>query len=107
MVINGIENIAHSRGYYVLIFQRHESYERELVTVQQVVDRKEDGLLISLSSSTSDVSHLRLLQEKKLPVVLFDRGAFKPANRWTTLEIINLKQTFVRRDRATLETAKL
>ncbi|GAB3882980.1 LacI family DNA-binding transcriptional regulator [Spirosoma agri] len=72
-VINGIEAIAYSRGYYVIIFQSHESYERELATVQQVVDRKADGLLISLSSSTSDVSHLRLLQEKKLPIVLFDR----------------------------------
>ena len=72
-VINGIEAAAYSRGYYVFIFQSHESYERELVTVQQAVDRKADGLLISLSSSTSDVSLLHTLQEKKLPIVLFDR----------------------------------
>jgi LacI family transcriptional regulator len=71
--INGIEAIAYNRGYHVIIFQSHESYERELATVQQAVDRKADGLLISLSSSTSDVSHLRELQERKLPIVLFDR----------------------------------
>lgn len=71
--INGIEAIAYSRGYHVIIFQSHESFEREIVTVQQAVARKADGLLISLSSSTSDVTHLRELQEKKLPIVLFDR----------------------------------
>lgn len=72
-VINGIEAIAYNRGYNVIIFQSHESFERELLTVQQAVARKADGILISLSSSTSDVSHLRTLQEKKLPIVLFDR----------------------------------
>ncbi len=72
-IINGIEAIAYNRGYNVIIFQSHESYERELLTVQQAVTRKADGLLISLSSSTSDVTHLRELQEKKLPIVLFDR----------------------------------
>ena len=71
--INGIEAIAYSRGYHVIIFQSHESYEREVLTVQQAVARKVDGLLISLSSSTSDVAHLRALQEKKLPLILFDR----------------------------------
>ncbi|MPR35208.1 LacI family DNA-binding transcriptional regulator [Salmonirosea aquatica] len=72
-VINGIEAAAYLRGYYVFIFQSHESYERELVTLRQAIDRKADGLLISLSSSTSDVSLLQSLQEKKLPIVLFDR----------------------------------
>ncbi|GAB4039057.1 LacI family DNA-binding transcriptional regulator [Spirosoma jeollabukense] len=71
--INGIEAIAYSRGYYVIIFQSHESYEREIATVQQAVARNVDGLLISLSSSTSDVTHLRKLQDRKLPIVLFDR----------------------------------
>ncbi|MVM41554.1 substrate-binding domain-containing protein [Spirosoma sp. HMF3257] len=71
--INGIDAIAYSRGYQVIIFQSHESYERELLTVQQAVARKVDGLLISLSGGTSDVSHLRDLQERKLPIVLFDR----------------------------------
>ncbi|MGM9507344.1 LacI family DNA-binding transcriptional regulator [Larkinella sp. GY13] len=72
-VINGIEAIAYNRGYHVSIFQSHESYERELATVQQVVARKADGLLISLSSNTCNVAYLRQLQEKKLPIVLFDR----------------------------------
>lgn len=72
-VINGIEAVAYNRGYHVIIFQSHESYEREVLTVQQAVARKADGLLISLASGTFDMSYLRALQEKKLPIVLFDR----------------------------------
>lgn len=72
-VINGIEAIAYNRGYHVIIFQSHESQEREMLTVQQAVARKVDGLLISLASGTQTVSYLRELQDKKLPIVLFDR----------------------------------
>ncbi len=71
--INGIEAIAYSRGYHVMIFQSNESYQREVINVQQIIARKVDGLLISLSGQTVDVSHLQAIQAKGLPLVLFDR----------------------------------
>lgn len=71
--INGIDAVAYSRGYHVIIFQSHESYEREVVTVQQCISRKVDGLLISLSRQTTQVAHLKELQEKAFPMVMFDR----------------------------------
>ncbi|KUG07452.1 LacI family DNA-binding transcriptional regulator [Solirubrum puertoriconensis] len=71
--INGIEAIAYNRGYHVIIFQTHESYEREVANVQQAMARKVDGLLISLSSETSDVNHLQDLLQRNLPLVQFDR----------------------------------
>lgn len=71
--INGIEAIAYNRGYHVVIFQSHESYEREVVNVQHIITRRVDGLLISLSGHTTDVSHLRELSEMGMPIVLFDR----------------------------------
>jgi LacI family transcriptional regulator len=71
--INGIEAIAYNRGYHVIIFQSHESYEREVVTVQQSFARKVDGLLISIASETTDLAHLREIQQKGLPFVMFDR----------------------------------
>ncbi|MFD2571628.1 LacI family DNA-binding transcriptional regulator [Spirosoma soli] len=71
--INGIEAIAYNRGYHVIISQSHESFEREVLTVQQSVARKVDGLLISLSSQTNDVTHLQELQQKNFPIVMFDR----------------------------------
>ncbi len=75
--INGIEDIANKRGYHVVIFQSHESYEREIINIQHIIARKVDGLLISLSGQTTDVSHLQEIQQKKLPLVLFDRVSDK------------------------------
>jgi LacI family transcriptional regulator len=75
--INGIEAIAYSRGYHVVIFQSHESYEREVINIQHIIARKVDGLLISLSGQTNDVSHLQEIQRKGLPLVLFDRVSDK------------------------------
>ena len=71
--INGIEAIAYNRGYHVIIFQTHETYAREIANVRQAVDRRVDGLLISLSSETSNTSHLQALQDQGIPLVLFDR----------------------------------
>ena len=75
--INGIEAVAYSRGYHVVIFQSHESYEREVINVQHIIARKVDGLLISLSGQTIDVAHLLEIQQKGLPLVLFDRVSDK------------------------------
>lgn len=71
--INGIESIAYNRGYHVIISQSHESHEREVVNVQHLASRSVDGLLVSLSSETTDLTHLRQLHEKGLPIVFFDR----------------------------------
>ena len=75
--INGIEAVAYNRGYHVIILQSHESYQREIATVQQAVGRKVDGLLISLSSQTDDVSHLTELRQQGFPMVQFDRVSDK------------------------------
>ena len=72
-IINGIESIAYDRGYNVIISQSRESYDREVIDLQYLASRSVDGLLISLSTETSDLSHLKALHEKGLPIVFFDR----------------------------------
>jgi DNA-binding LacI/PurR family transcriptional regulator len=71
--INGIESIAYNRGYHVIISQTHESWERENVTIQHLASRSVDGLLVSLSNETTDLSPLKQLHDKGLPIVFFDR----------------------------------
>src|SRR5689334_17174120 len=71
--INGIESIAYNRGYHVIITQSHESQEREKVNVEHMAARGVDGLLISLSSESVDISYLKELHEKGMPIVFFDR----------------------------------
>jgi LacI family transcriptional regulator len=71
--INGIESIAYNRGYHVIITQSHESRDREKVNVEHMAARGVDGLLVSLSSETADLSYLKELHEKGMPIVFFDR----------------------------------
>lgn len=71
--INGMESIAYDRGYNVIITQSHESFEREVMNLQYLASRSIDGLLVSLSTETQDVSHFQSVHEKGLPVVFFDR----------------------------------
>src|ERR1700744_607983 len=74
-VISGIESLAYSKGYNVMITQTHESYDLEVRNVKHLIFRSVDGLLVSLSSETKDVEHLASLQRKGLPIVFFDRVA--------------------------------
>jgi LacI family transcriptional regulator len=71
--INGIESIAYNKGYHVIITQSHESHDREKVNVEHLAARGVDGLLISLSGESVDISYLKELHEKGLPIVFFDR----------------------------------
>ena len=72
-IINGIESIAYDRGYNVIISQSLESYDREVIDLQYLASRSVDGIIISLSTETTDLSHLTSLQERGMPIVLFDR----------------------------------
>ena len=71
--INGIESIAYNRSYHVTITQSHESADRERVNIEHMAARGVDGLLISLSSESVDISYLKELHEKGMPIVFFDR----------------------------------
>lgn len=72
-VINGIESVAHNSGYNVIITQTNESFELEKLNVQHLTFRSIDGLLISLSTETKNIDHLKDLHKKGLPIVFFDR----------------------------------
>jgi DNA-binding LacI/PurR family transcriptional regulator len=72
-VINGIESIAYNNGYNVIIAQSRESFDREVLNLQYLTSRSIDGLIISVSTETSDFSYLKELHEKKMPIVFFDR----------------------------------
>jgi len=72
-VINGVESVAYSKGYNIIMTQTHESYDLELSNTELLTIRAIDGLLISLSTGTKDISHLKRLHDQGLPIVFFDR----------------------------------
>ena len=73
LAINGIEAIAQEKGYHVLIYLTHESYQRELSIARHLQSGRVDGILMSLASETRDISHLVDLHGKGIPFVFFDR----------------------------------
>jgi LacI family transcriptional regulator len=74
-VISGIEDIAQSRGYNVIITQSNESVEREMMNLQTLFNNRVDGILVSLSKESFDYSHFEVMIQKGLPIVFFDRVA--------------------------------
>ncbi len=71
--IDGIESIAYDRGYNVIITQSHESFDREVANLQFLASRSVDGLLVSVSTETNDMTHFKELHDKGFPIVFFDR----------------------------------
>lgn len=71
--INGIESVAHSKGYNVIITQSHESYEKEISSLQFLSSRSVDGCLLSVSTETKDFTHITDLHNRGMHIVCFDR----------------------------------
>ncbi|TDE13707.1 LacI family DNA-binding transcriptional regulator [Dyadobacter psychrotolerans] len=71
--IGGVEDIAYSRGYHTMIYQSHESLERELSACRHISLRRVDGLVVAISAHSENIDHFIELQEQGIPVVLFDR----------------------------------
>ncbi|RZJ91377.1 MAG: LacI family transcriptional regulator [Chryseobacterium sp.] len=72
-VINGISECCKEMGYQLLIMQSRGSFEEEKNCLSMLVDSRVDGILISPSFNTTDLTYLVALQEKGIPIVLFDR----------------------------------
>jgi LacI family transcriptional regulator len=73
LAINGIESVAQEKGYHVIIYLSHEDFNREVAFTRLLQSGRADGVLISVSSTTTDYTHLHELQNKGLPIVFFDR----------------------------------
>lgn len=71
--IKGIEAIAQTKGYHVLIYLTYESWEKEKMILDDFKNGRVDGLLLSVSSETASSEHLEELREANIPVVFFDR----------------------------------
>lgn len=74
LAIKGIEEIAQTKGYHVLIYLTYESYLKEKKILEEFKNGRVDGLLISVSGETENTGHIRALDDS-IPVVFFDRAA--------------------------------
>jgi LacI family transcriptional regulator len=72
-VIKGISEVVQKHGYKLLVLQSNESYEQEIENVRICLDNGVEGLLISISKETKQLSHLEELKNVDIPVVLIDK----------------------------------
>lgn len=75
LVLNGILEEAEKRGYLVIILQSNEKYEIEKKQLDLLLQKRVDGILISLTNETDDFSHINQTIKNNTPVVLFDKIA--------------------------------
>ncbi len=72
-IINGIEKMVSDSGYNIIIAQSHESQEKENEALNSFLKLKVEGILLSISKETSDLSQIQKIIKSKLPIVFFDR----------------------------------
>jgi DNA-binding LacI/PurR family transcriptional regulator len=72
-VISGIEAVANSRGYNVILTQTNEKFDREKSSINTMLSNQIDGFMISFSKETVDFDHFSKLLDQKYPIVFFDR----------------------------------
>ena len=75
LAINGVESIAQEKGYHVLIYLTHEDMQKEVAITKLLQNGRVDGIMMSLSSQTSEIFHLEELKANDIPLVFFDRVA--------------------------------
>lgn len=72
-MVRGIDEVALEAGYTVMVCQSNESFGREILNTQRLLESLVDGFIISVSSETKSFEHFKKIQDRNLPVVVFDR----------------------------------
>lgn len=73
-VVRGIEEIANQSRYHVMICQTYDNYEKEVATVEALLNARVDGIIASHGKETLNFDHFRKVKERGIPLILFDRS---------------------------------
>jgi LacI family transcriptional regulator len=73
-VVRGIEEIANTARYNVMICQTYDNYDKEVATVQALLNARVDGVIASFAKDTQDFSHFLKIKERGIPLIFFDRS---------------------------------
>jgi DNA-binding LacI/PurR family transcriptional regulator len=72
--ISGIEEIAYHAGYTIIVCQSNESFEREVVNTNALIQQRVAGLIASISQNTKSGEHFQDVVSRGIPLVFFDRA---------------------------------
>ena len=71
--INGIEEVARKKGFYILLYRTDDVFEKEVSFINYLNNGKVDGIIMSVSGEANDHNYIKKLEQKHIPVVFFDR----------------------------------
>jgi len=72
-VLNSIIEQAEKKGYLVIVLQSNESVTSEKKQIDLLLNKRVDGILMSLAADNNEVKHLQKVIDNKTPLVLFDK----------------------------------
>lgn len=72
-IINAIIDEAEKNGYLVIILQSNESLELEKKQAELLINKRVDGILMSLSNDTNYDEHIKEIIDRNIPFVMFDK----------------------------------
>lgn len=72
-VIDGIEDITQQQGYHLLMYNTQEDINVERKIISFLLNGRVDAIVMSVSSQTSEIDHLKMVYERGLPIIFFDR----------------------------------
>ncbi|SFI29463.1 LacI family DNA-binding transcriptional regulator [Halpernia frigidisoli] len=73
-IINGLSSVLTEKNYHLLILISDEDMEIEKKNIDFCCNYGVDGIVISLTSETQDLSHLEKAANLDIPVVIFDKS---------------------------------
>ncbi len=73
-VVHGIESLAITKGYNILLYQSNETAKYEKKAIETFIDIGVDGVLASIAKDAHEFSHYLDLKEAGIPLVFFDRS---------------------------------
>jgi LacI family transcriptional regulator len=73
-VINGLSSVLTEKNYHLLILISDENLETEKKNVEFCCNYGVDGIVVSLTSETRELSHLEKAARLDIPVVIFDKS---------------------------------
>ena len=88
-VIAGMELEANKSGYNLIISQSQESVKKEIDCINTLFHSRVDGVLLSHAVDVDNIRHLKILQDKNIPIIVFDRAM--SMSSFASIEIDNLR----------------
>lgn len=73
-VIRGIEEIANRSKYNVMICQTYDNYDKEIASVEAMLNSRVDGIIASHAKETENFDHFAKARQRGIPVIFFDRS---------------------------------